>query len=54
MMLKAFVLCSFYNMPDNQAEYQIRDRRSFMWFLGLGLDGKVPDAKTGWLSRRKN
>jgi len=51
MMFKAVVLCSLYNLSDDQVEYQIRDRLSFMRFLGLGLEGKVPDAKTVWLYR---
>lgn len=51
MMFKAIVLCSLYNLSDDQVEYQIRDRLSFMRFLGLGLEGKVPDAKTVWLYR---
>lgn len=29
----------------------MRDRLSFMWFLGLGLEDRVPDAKTVWLYR---
>ena len=51
MIFKAIVLYSLYNLSDDQVEYQIRDRLSFMRFLGLGLDGKVPDAKTVWLYR---
>ena len=51
MMFKAIVLCSLYNLSDDQVEYQIRDRLSFMRFLGLGIEGKVPDAKTVWLYR---
>jgi len=51
MMFKAIILCSLYNLSDDQVEYQIRDRLSFMRFLGLGLEGKVPDAKTVWLYR---
>ena len=34
-------------------EHQIRDRLSFMRFLGLGLEGRVPDAKTVWLYREQ-
>ena len=30
-----------------------RDRLSFMRFLGLGLEGRVPDAKTVWLYREQ-
>jgi IS5 family transposase len=33
-------------LSDDQAEYQIRDRLSFMRFLGLDLDQRIPDAKT--------
>jgi len=40
------VLQALYNLSDDQAEYQLRDRLSFMRFLGLGLEDAVPDAKT--------
>lgn len=46
LMLKVFVLQSLYNLSDDQMEYQIKDRLSFMRFLGL--NGTVPDAKTIW------
>ncbi|PJK27361.1 IS5/IS1182 family transposase [Minwuia thermotolerans] len=36
---------------DDQTEFQVRDRLSFMRFLGLGLHDRVPDAKTIWLFR---
>jgi transposase, IS5 family len=39
------------NLSDDQAEYQLRDRLSFIRFLGLGLEDAVPDAKTLWLYR---
>lgn len=51
LMFKILVLQRFYNLSDDQAEYQINDRLSFMRFLGLCLDDKVPDAKTIWLFR---
>ena len=38
-----------YNLSDDQVEYQMRDRLSFVRFLGLTLQDKVPDAKTVWL-----
>ena len=50
-MFRAIVLCAPYNLSDDQVEYQIRDRFSFMRFLSLGLGDKVPDAKTVWLYR---
>ena len=49
MMFKIVVLGSLYNLSDQQMEFQIRDRLSFMRFLGLGLDDRVPDEKTIWL-----
>ena len=51
VMFKAIVLCALYNLSDDQVEYQLRDRLSFMRFLGLGLEDRVPDAKTVWLYR---
>ena len=38
VMFKAIVLCALYNLSDDQVEYQLRDRLSFMRFLGLGLE----------------
>jgi len=48
MMFKILILQRFYNLSDDQTEYQITDRISFMRFLGLGLSDKIPDAKTIW------
>jgi IS5 family transposase len=53
VMFKAIVLCALYNLSDDQVEYQIRDRFSFVRFLGLGLEDKVPDAKTVWMYREQ-
>ena len=46
VMFKAIILCALYNLSDDQVEYQMRDRLSFVRFLGLALEDKVPDAKT--------
>ncbi len=51
LMFKTLVLGALYNLSDDQVEYQVRDRLSFMRFLGLGLGDRVPDAKTVWLYR---
>ena len=40
-------------MSDEQIEYQLKDRLSFMRFVGLALDDAVPDAKTIWLYREQ-
>ena len=45
LMFKILVLQALYNLSDDQTEYQIRDRLSFMRFLGLDLDQRIPDAK---------
>ena len=51
LLFKILVLQRLYNLSDDQTEYQINDRISFMRFLDLGLNNKVPDAKTIWLFR---
>jgi IS5 family transposase len=51
LMFKTLVLSALYNLSDDQIEYQVRDRLSFMRFLGLGLEDRVPDSKTVWLYR---
>src|ERR1700731_4474281 len=51
VIFKALVLQALYNLSDDQAEYQLRDRFSFMRFLGLELEDAVPEAKTLWLYR---
>ncbi|WP_342349627.1 IS5 family transposase [uncultured Nitrospira sp.] len=50
-MFKILVLQALYNLSDDQTEYQIRDRLSFMRFLGLDLEQRIPAAKTIWLFR---
>jgi transposase, IS5 family len=51
MMFKIVVLQRYYNLSDEQMQYQILDRLSFMRFLGLTLSDRVPDEKTIWLFR---
>lgn len=53
LMFKILVLQQLHNLSDDRIEYQIRDRLSFMRFLGLQLEHKVPDANTVWLFREK-
>ena len=53
LMFKILVLQSLYNLSDGQTEFQIRDRISFMRFLGLSLGDNVPDEKTIWLFREQ-
>jgi IS5 family transposase len=53
MMFKVLILQRLYNISDDQAEYQIKDRLSFMRFLGLALCDTIPDAKTIWHFREQ-
>jgi transposase, IS5 family len=53
LMFKVLVLQTLYTLSDDQTEYQIRDRLSFMRFLDLALEDRVPDAKTIWLFREQ-
>ena len=48
-MFKVLVLKSLYSLSHENLEFQIRDRVSFMRFLGLTLHDDVPDEKTIWL-----
>ena len=53
LMFKLLVLQQLHNLSDDRIEYQIRDRLSFMRFLGLQMEDRVPDAKTVWLFRER-
>jgi len=53
LMFKVMILQRYYNISDDQVEYQICDRLSFMRFLGLTLADDVPDSKTIWLFRER-
>lgn len=53
MMFKILVLQALYSLSGEATEFQIKDRLSFQRFLGLGLDGTVPDATTVWLFRER-
>jgi transposase, IS5 family len=53
VMFKLLVLQQLYNISDEELEYQVSDRLSFMQFLGFGLADEVPDATTVWLFRKQ-
>ena len=53
LMFKILVLQTLYTLSDDAIEFQIRDRLSFMGFLRLDLEDRVPDAKTIWLFREQ-
>ena len=43
LMFKVLVLQTLYTLSDDQTEYQLKDRLSFMRFVGLSLHDAVPD-----------
>ena len=51
LMFKVLILQAMHSLSDERAEYLIKDRLSFMRFLGLGLADRVPDANTIWTFR---
>ncbi len=51
LMFKVLLLQAMHGLSDERAEYLIKDRLSFMRFLGLGLADAVPDANTIWTFR---
>ena len=48
LMLKVLILQKYYGLSDDETEFQILDRFSFMQFLDLRAGDSVPDAKTIW------
>lgn len=48
LMVKVLVLQKYHGLSDDEAEFQIMDRFSFMQFLSLQPGDSVPDAKTIW------
>src|SRR5215203_3209056 len=48
---KVLILQASPSLSDERTEYLIKDRLSFMRFLGLGLADPVPDANTIWTFR---
>ena len=51
LMFKVLVLQTMHSLSDERCEYLIKDRLSFMRFLGLCLADAVPDANTIWTFR---
>jgi IS5 family transposase len=47
------ILQRYYNLSDEQAEFPINDRMSFMRFLDLTIADDIPDSRTIWLFRER-
>jgi IS5 family transposase len=53
MMFKILILQRYYNLSDEQVEFQINDRMSFMRFLDLSIADDIPDSRTVWNFREQ-
>jgi len=53
LMFKILILQRYYNLSDDQVEYQVNDRMSFMRFLNLSISDDIPDSKTVWNFREQ-
>lgn len=53
LLFKILILQRYYNLSDDQIEYQINDRMSFMRFLDLSIADDIPDSKTVWKFREQ-
>jgi IS5 family transposase len=53
LMFKVLILQRYYNLSDEQVEYQINDRMSFMRFLDLTIADDIPDSRTVWAFREQ-
>jgi transposase, IS5 family len=48
LQFKMLILQRYYGLSDDQIEFQVLDRLTFMRFLGITLADDVPDSKTVW------
>ena len=48
LLFKILILQEYYGLSDKSVEYQVTDRLSFMRFLDLTIDDRVPDSNTVW------
>ena len=53
LMFKIMILQRYYNLSDEQVEYQINDRMSFMRFLDLTIADDIPDSRKVWTFRER-
>ena len=53
LMFKVLILQKYYDLSEEDTEFQILDRFSFQRFLGLSVSDKVPDKKTIWLFKQR-
>ena len=52
LMFKCLILQQLHNISDEELEYQLNDRLSWMQFLGLGLEDSIPERTSIWLFKQ--
>ncbi len=53
LMFKVLILQRYYNLSDDNMEFQVLDRMSFKRFLGVDMAQSIPDSKTIWLFKER-
>lgn len=53
LMFKILVLQKYYDLSEEQTEFQILDRFSFQRFLGLDVGDRVPDKNSIWTFKER-
>jgi IS5 family transposase len=53
LKFKMMILQRYYNISDEQLEYQVNDRLTFMRFLGLDIASDIPDCNTIWIFKEQ-
>jgi IS5 family transposase len=53
LMFKVLILQRYYNLSDEQIEFQINDRLSFMRFFDLSISDDIPYSRTVWNFREQ-
>jgi transposase, IS5 family len=53
LLFKILIIQRLYNLSDDQTEYQLNDRLSFMRFLDVTIADDMPDSKTVWNFREQ-
>ena len=53
IMFKLLVLQQYLNCSDMRLEFHVRHNLCLRYFVGLGVEDSVPDAKTVWVFRRR-
>ncbi|TAE76428.1 MAG: IS5 family transposase [Bacteroidetes bacterium] len=52
-MFKILILQRYYNLSDDNIEFQINDRMTFMRFLDFTIADDIPDSRTVWFFKEK-